>query len=110
MDGEVEFDREVMRGLLDATFKLDERQRERAVSYGKQMFTFFSEKGFPPDMFLDKIIATKEERVLIVNEYLYRSLEHKRKAGITEKRVWEVRNQNIRKMHEFLKTNEMGIY
>lgn len=81
---------------------------------GRLMFTMYSQEGLPPDMFLDELGKRKEfsvsERALIVTYYLLESLDHKRKAGITDERVDKLRARNLSLLSQFMETGELGVY
>lgn len=81
----------------------------------QQMFRMYTEQGFPPDMFLDQLRnSTKanieSELIFIVSEYMTLFLEHRRRAGIADKRVEEARGRNRREIARFISTGELGAY
>lgn len=104
-------DKDILRALLKARLLPSAPQM---TDYGHRMFTMYTQNGFPPDMFLDelkkRLTLSRDEGLLIVDSYLADSLEHKRRAGITEERVDKIRQANRRKIAEFYKTGELGVY
>lgn len=79
---------------------------------GRVMFVFFSEKGLPPDMFMDhlQVSLTNQQKLVMVESYLFESLQHKRNSAISEERVEQIRKQNIDIISKFIKTGELAIY
>lgn len=90
------------------------RRDDQLNFYGKEMFRFKSELGFPPDMFLDKL--AKEHRldrlqlVYVLNVFFEQLMEHKRQSAAQEKALERTRRQNGDRILAFIETGEVGIY
>jgi hypothetical protein len=81
---------------------------------GHEMFRMYTEMGFPPDMFLDKLAETAEldllAKVYIVSVYQSDFIAHKRLAGASEANIAKARRTNVEMTERLIKTGELGIY
>lgn len=87
---------------------------EELTRIGAEMFRLYTEMGFPPDMFLDKLkeLRTFEtlELVYVVSVYQTQFLNHKRLAGASEKNLDKTRRRNIEEIERLLTRGEIGAY
>lgn len=87
---------------------------ERMNWLGKIMFTMYTDKGFPPDMFLDELAKWQEldllAKIYIVSVYQTLFLEHRRKSGIQDKSLEKIRKRNVADLDRLIRTGELGIY
>jgi hypothetical protein len=81
---------------------------------GHEMCRMYTEMGFPPDMFLAEVQKKLElpllARVYITIVYQTDFLEHRRKAGVQDKNLPELRRRNVEEIERLIKHGELGLY
>lgn len=87
---------------------------EQMTHYGNEMFRMYTEGGFPPDMFLDELGSRIDlsllAKVYILFVYQKAFLDHRRKSGIDEKRVENIRRRNREDIIRLIEKGEIGVY
>lgn len=105
---------DVLVRVVEARTKFGSREQAKLDQLANSMFVMYTQNGFPPDMFLDKlsklIPLNEDQKLFIISKYQDKLIEHKRLSGIEEKNLDKVRKGNIRILESFLKTGESGIY
>lgn len=79
-------------------------------SLGIKVGKLYTDQGFPPDMALDRLPHTKEQKVAILNGVCEWLIEHKRNSGATDKAIERQRTTNRKMLEDFVAKGETGIY
>ena len=95
---------------LSTMLELLPKQTDKTIHLGKEMARFKNELGLPPDMFMAKLHADKDTKILIAMSYCDEMIEHKRASGAQEKAIDRTRKHNRELMTHLIQTGEMGEY
>lgn len=98
--------------LLEAIVKY--KDDEDLLTLATQMFTMYTQNGFPPDIFMEEVEKRRKltllQKVFIVSTYQTMFLEHRRKSGIEEHNINKIRKKNREDIERLIETGETGIY
>lgn len=101
--------KEVLSYLIENKLKYINIEKE-INEFGDKMFIFATEKGLPPEMFIDeitkKINFNKEIIFLIISRYFDNYILHKRKSGALEKNIKKQQLFVNKKLLHFIKSGE----
>lgn len=99
--------------LLEAQAKYG--QDKEVLRLGHEMFRLFTQMGFPPDFFLDKLKETislnELQTMCVVTVYQHDFLEHRRLANtVSEEKLAKIQRHNLNEIKSLVFHGEVGSY
>lgn len=85
-------------------------EQKKLHEYGIELGKLYTDKGLPLDMALDRVTATHEVKLVILNGALSWFITHKRNSGATEKAIERQRRANAQYLDNFINNKEIGAY
>jgi hypothetical protein len=86
-------------------------QSDQLQQLGIKIGKLYTDKGFPPDMALERLTGyTTIQKLSILDGLCQWLIQHKRNSGATDKAIVRQRSSNRDMVARFLATGEVGIY
>lgn len=103
-------EKELLKKLIELTIP----KNEWCEKWGKEMFIFETEKGFPACFFIDELKKeypqiTKENLFRIIVAYQYKKTEHKVISGMLQENLRREQEHNKKELLKFWETGELDL-
>lgn len=81
------------------------------TEFGVKIGKLYTDRGFPPDMALNRLDGyTRLQKLAVLDGVCQWLLEHKCNSGATDKAIERQRFNNRNMISAYLKTGETGVY